>query len=96
MEEDDVDVPEEKELLHVLRKPDGSVFAALMLTPTMAEKINVRRRSKGLVNGDWKPEDNKAEFWYLDNSSKGFIKDVLPAILQLQPEVTDDVYARAE
>jgi hypothetical protein len=98
MEEDDIPSNDEKESLHVLRNKDGSVFAALMLTPSLATKINQRRDEAARKLGrpkpeNWKPEDNRPEFWYLDNTSKGFIKDVLPNILT---EVANDVHARAE
>lgn len=76
--DDDALHTDEKETLHVLRNPDGSVFAALMLTAPMAEKINERRRSRGLINGEWKPEESHEQFWYLDNTSKGFLKEALP------------------
>jgi hypothetical protein len=52
-------VVQEKDILHVLHKRDGSVLAELMMTPTEAAKINARRRAQGFRGGDWKPQKIK-------------------------------------
>lgn len=64
----------EKDILHVLRKPDGTIFAELMMTPSLAERINLRRRKRGLPNGDWVPQElSQYGLWHLDK----IVSDVL-------------------
>jgi hypothetical protein len=66
----------EKDILHVLRRPDGIVFAELMMTPSLAERINLRRRKRGLLTGDWVPQEvGQYGLWHLDTDA--IVSDVL-------------------
>jgi hypothetical protein len=58
---------DEQELFYVLRRPDGSVRAELVMPPSTAEKINAGRRKRGFTDGEWRPEEPKnAVLWNLD------------------------------
>jgi hypothetical protein len=57
----------EKDVLYVLRREDGSIVAELMLTPSMAVRINERRRKAGILSGDWVPQDvGQYGLWHLE------------------------------
>jgi hypothetical protein len=74
-QEEEEEESQEKDILYVLRRPDGSVFAELMMTPSLAEKINTRRRKRGVLTGDWVPQEiNQYGLWHLDE--KRIISDI--------------------
>jgi hypothetical protein len=66
---------QEKDILYVLRRQDGTVFAELMMTPSLAEKINKRRRRRGVLAGDWVPQEiGQYGLWHLDE--KRIVSDI--------------------
>jgi hypothetical protein len=70
------EVESERDVLYVLRRKDGSVFAELMMTPSMAVRINERRRSRGVLNGNWVPQQlSQYGLWHLDSDT--LVSDVV-------------------
>ena len=66
----------EPDALYVLRRENGAVFAELMLTPSMAARINERRRKAGILTGDWVPQEvGQYGLWHLDTDA--IVSDVL-------------------
>lgn len=57
----------QEEKLYVLRRPDGSIWAELMMPPSLAATINANRRKRGFFGGDWVEQDpSQYGLWHLD------------------------------